>query len=61
LGTRAAGFTELKTAIANAKIAPLPDWPLPAAMREEVMLVSGGLAIHANGDAPTGRRWIGTR
>ncbi|MEA2711698.1 MAG: ferrous iron transport protein [Phycisphaerales bacterium] len=52
IGHKSRGIAELKSAIANAKIAPLPDWPLPAAMREEVMLVSGGLAIHANGDAP---------
>ncbi|MDB5289005.1 MAG: ferrous iron transporter FeoB, partial [Phycisphaerales bacterium] len=39
------GIAELKAAILQAAVAPLPDWPLPDAMKEELLLVGGGLAI----------------
>jgi ferrous iron transport protein B len=45
VGHKHRGIGDLKSQIANAKIAPLPDWPLPDAMKEELMLVGGGLAI----------------
>jgi ferrous iron transport protein B len=45
VGHKHRGIGDLKSQIVNAKIAPLPDWPLPDAMKEELMLVGGGLAI----------------
>jgi ferrous iron transport protein B len=37
----------LKRAMLEARPAPMPDWPLPEAMREELVTVGGGLAILA--------------
>lgn len=48
VGHRRTGIDQLKQALTQAKIAPMPDWPLPDAMKEEVMLVGGGLAILHN-------------
>src|SRR5439155_14527371 len=45
IGHKRAGISNLKSEISNAKVAPLPDWPLPGAMKEELILVGGGLAI----------------
>src|SRR4051812_33974307 len=45
VGHKRKGIAELKAAIADAKVAPMPDWPLPAAMKEELMVVGGALAI----------------
>ncbi len=45
VGHKKQGVSELKDAILHARIAPLPDWPLPAAMNEELTLVGGGMAI----------------
>ncbi len=45
VGHKRKGIAELKTAIASAAVAPLPDWQLPEVMREELLLVGGGLAI----------------
>ncbi|MEO6436108.1 MAG: FeoB small GTPase domain-containing protein, partial [Tepidisphaeraceae bacterium] len=45
VGHKRRGIEDLKSKIANARVAPLPDFPLPAAMKEELMLVGGGLAI----------------
>jgi ferrous iron transport protein B len=45
VGHRREGIKELKEAMRSAKVAPMPDWPLPEAMKEEVALVGGGLAI----------------
>src|SRR5204863_9996583 len=45
VGHKHKGISDLKSEISNARVAPMPDWPLPAAMKEEVMLVGGGLAI----------------
>lgn len=45
VGHKKRGIAELKEALARAVVAPMPDWPLPQAMREELLLVGGGLAI----------------
>src|SRR5439155_19103155 len=45
VGHKHKGISNLKSEIVNARVAPMPDWPLPAAMKEEVTLVGGGLAI----------------
>jgi ferrous iron transport protein B len=50
VGYKKRGIAELKQAISSAAIAPLPDWPLPDAMREEIALVGGALAILDNTD-----------
>src|SRR5438105_5025704 len=50
VGHRRKGIDELKKAIDRAAVAPMPDWPLPAAMKEELLVVGGGLAIfHSEG------------
>src|SRR5204863_3677042 len=51
VGHKKQGIAELKKAITIAAIAPMPDWPLPEAMKEELMLVGGGLAILDSVDA----------
>ncbi len=45
VGHKKKGIVELKSAIRQAMVAPMPNLPLPAAMREEVLLVGGALAI----------------
>src|SRR3954465_6432854 len=45
VGHKRKGIDELKAAIAKAAVAPLPAWPLPEPMREELLLVAGGLAV----------------
>ena len=45
VGHKRTGIAELKDAITKAAVAPLPNWPLPDAMKEELLLVGGGLAI----------------
>lgn len=45
VGHKHKGIAELKAAISQACVAPMPDWPLPAAMKEELLVVGGGLAI----------------
>ena len=45
VGHQRRGIAELKSAILKAAVAPMPDWPLPEAMKEEVITVGGGLAI----------------
>ena len=45
VGHKRQGISELKAAIEHAKVAPMPDWPLPHEMKEELVLVGGGLAI----------------
>ena len=45
IGHKRKGIEALKSAIDRARIAPLPEWPLPDAMREELMLVGGSLGI----------------
>src|SRR2546421_10763070 len=39
VGHKHQGITPLKEAIRRAVVAPLPQWPLPQAMREEVLIV----------------------
>ena len=57
VGHKRKGIDELKAAVARAAIAPMPDWPLPEAMKEEVLLVGGGLAIlGSDGEAIEGLR-----
>ncbi len=45
VGHKRQGMDQLKAAIANAAVARMPDWPLPEPMKEELLLVGGGLAI----------------
>src|SRR5690348_5268178 len=45
VGYKRKGIPELKHAIRKAKVAPLPHWELPDPMREELLVVGGGLAI----------------
>src|SRR2546423_2911292 len=52
VGHRRKGIDELKKAIDRASVAPMPDWPLPAAMKEELLVVGGGLAIIDSSPSP---------
>lgn len=52
VGHQKRGIPELKAAIARAAVAPMPDWPLPQAMQEEVVLVAGGLGILESAETP---------
>jgi ferrous iron transport protein B len=63
VGYKRKGIAELKAAILQAAVAPLPDWPLPDAMKEELLLVGGGLAIlHSEEEGEnSGRGDAGTR
>src|SRR3954469_17590650 len=45
VGHKKKGIDDLKRAIARAAVAPMPNWPLPEAMKEELLVVGGGLAI----------------
>jgi ferrous iron transport protein B len=45
VGHRKQGIDELKRAIRKAMVAPMPDWPLPEAMKAELLVVGGGLAV----------------
>ncbi|HEX4792606.1 MAG TPA: ferrous iron transport protein B [Humisphaera sp.] len=54
VGYKRKGIAELKAAILQATIAPIPDWPLPPAMREELVVVSGALGILSSKDAGNG-------
>ena len=58
VGHKRKGIDDLKAAVAKAAVAPMPDWPLPEAMKEEVLVVGGGLAILDVGvpPAPSARR-----
>src|SRR5688500_8048378 len=51
IGHKGRGIPELKSAIPQARVAPLPEFPLPPAMKEELGLVISGLATLADGDA----------
>src|SRR4051812_12517412 len=53
VGHKKKGIDDLKRAIARATVAPMPSWPLPEAMKEELLLVGGGLAILDNDEAPS--------
>jgi ferrous iron transport protein B len=52
IGHKQRGIGELKSAIAHARVAPMPNWPLPPAMKDELMLVGGGLAILDSHESP---------
>ncbi|HEY2584770.1 MAG TPA: ferrous iron transport protein B, partial [Tepidisphaeraceae bacterium] len=54
VGYKRKGIPELKEAIRKAEVAPLPHWELPDPMREELLVVGGGLAIldSREGEAP---------
>jgi ferrous iron transport protein B len=69
VGHKRKGVNELKQAIRRAAVAPLPDFALPEAMKEELLLLGGGLAIIDSetepaaqpaqlGDAVPPRAWI---
>src|SRR5580658_8888186 len=45
VGYKRRGIVELKAAVLKAAVAPLPAFELPDAMREELLVVGGGLAI----------------
>jgi ferrous iron transport protein B len=45
VGHKRQGIEQLKAALLHPEVAPLPDWPLPTEMREEVTVVGGALAI----------------
>ena len=39
------GIDQLKAELVSARVAPMPDWPLPDVMKDELLVVGGGLAI----------------
>lgn len=45
VGHRKIGIDQLKRAITEAQIAPMPQWKLPQPMKDELLLVGGALAI----------------
>jgi ferrous iron transport protein B len=75
VGHKREGIDQLKAAILQARVAPLPDFPLPQAFKEELLTVGTGLAqldsgevssaASTAGNAPLGtavppRAWICT-
>lgn len=62
VGHKRQGIDQLKLAISQARIAPMPDWPLPEPMKEELVIVGGGLAILDSESSPDNdpipRSWI---
>src|SRR4051794_39376933 len=44
VGHRRRGVADLKKAISEARVAPMPEWPLPAEMKAELEVVGVGLA-----------------
>jgi ferrous iron transport protein B len=52
VGHKRKGIKELKEAIGRAAVAPLPDFALPDAMKEELLLLGGGLAIIDSEEQP---------
>ncbi len=44
VGHRGIGISNLKSEISNARVAPMPDWALPDAMKQELLAVAAGLA-----------------
>src|SRR5579863_5922969 len=55
VGSKGRGIPELKAAIAQAQVARMPNWRLPDAMKEELLLVGGGLAILDSDDGRINR------
>ncbi|HLL90919.1 MAG TPA: ferrous iron transport protein B, partial [Tepidisphaeraceae bacterium] len=46
VGHKGRGVDDLKAAVARATIAPMPDWPLPAAMKEQVTALGRAVSLH---------------
>ena len=59
VGHKREGIEDLKHAIKEATIAPLPDWQLPDEMKEELVLVGGGLAILSGSEVGGGELEVG--
>jgi ferrous iron transport protein B len=51
IGHKREGIDQLKAAIANARVAPLPDFPLPREFKDELLTVGTGLAKLDSGEA----------
>src|SRR3954468_9321503 len=51
IGHKREGIEQLKAAIANARVAPLPDFPLPREFKDELLTVGTGLAKLDSGEA----------
>jgi ferrous iron transport protein B len=51
VGHKREGIDQLKAAILQAKVAPLPDFPLPQPFKEELLTVGTGLAQLDSGEA----------
>src|SRR5689334_23664703 len=49
VGHKRRGVAELKAAILNASVAPMPDWPRPQAMKGELGVIGGGVAVLNSG------------
>jgi ferrous iron transport protein B len=60
VGYKRRGIAELKAAVLKAVVAPLPQFELPDAMREELLVVGGGLAI-LDGEEGVIRKMIGRK
>ncbi|HSZ55006.1 MAG TPA: ferrous iron transport protein B, partial [Tepidisphaeraceae bacterium] len=52
VGNKGRGIDQLKNSIAHATVAPMPQWRLPDAMKEELLLVGGGLSLLVPEAAP---------
>jgi ferrous iron transport protein B len=57
---RGRGVEQLKAALSSPKVAPLPDFPLPPAMKDELLHVAEGLAI-LDSPAPSSNPQSATR
>ncbi|MFI5379924.1 MAG: ferrous iron transport protein B [Tepidisphaerales bacterium] len=56
VGHKSRGIDRLKQAIAEARVAPMPDWTLPAAMKDELVTVGQALAELDVGSASADER-----
>jgi ferrous iron transport protein B len=56
VGHKHQGITPLKEAIGRAAVAPLPQWQLPDAMKEELAIVGGGLSLLEGATDPRASR-----
>ncbi len=43
VGHKRRGIAELRSAIARARVAPMPDWPLPPPMKQELAAIGGAI------------------
>ena len=48
VGSKKTGIEDLKEALSRARRAPMPDWPLPPAMKREISVLAGLLAVGAD-------------